>query len=301
MTPATTIAAGAGTRGRRELIRDAAVWTATAALLGSAGWRLASSRSEVRGINPIAQAQDARAELSATRDQRFAALRMLDAADPAAVGGLLRSSLHDPHRLLTEQSRAALFDALGAHIAARSSRDFNDYLRQAEREGTRWLGPDDPDEAWRLPLDYHSKIFGAVPPRTSGRDVCGALLAHLWARGARLAAVGEGPWGMRIEIGRTRNPAAPRSELVFADPEIEAYWTAASGIAGAAYRVPRRTLERVVAERGSATFAMVAAACRAENKHGYLWVSAWYWDPTEAAWRCAESRMLVHGAHTMYF
>lgn len=293
-------------KGAREALRRSwkqwASWVFIVAALSFSAWYGARSLAPARRVEEYASRVGWEMQrMRELRQDRIARLEYIPADDPHAVAEALRGGLRDPHAVLNPQATEALFRDLGAHLAARAAPDPSAYMALADREKTRWIGPEDSDDLWRLPAVYHEQITGRTLRRTEAREALRTALEFAWERdGMRITRLGVGEWGTAVYVGRTRER---NSALVvsFPTPELDAYWDHTSTVATARYRVPVRSSADILRDNGSITYAIVVTVAESARGIRYPLVSRWYWDPQLGVWHCSSMHMKQVPAHAMWY
>jgi len=289
-------------RPRRRLSTGWLQWAFVVAALSFAAWHGVRALTPSRRVDAFTRGVALEAQrMRELRAARIARLTFIPADDRGRVDAALQAGLSDPHRLLTDASRDALLRTLGDHLAARAAESPAEYLALADREKTRWIGPDDSDDIWRLPLFYHERVTGRVPSRTEAREALKAMLELAWAEyGVRIKGVGVGDWGTSIHVGQTREQ---NTSLVVAFPavELDSYWDATATVGDLRYRVPRRSYADVLRDNGSVVYAIATTVAESERGVRYPLVSRWYWDPQLHTWHCSSFAMKNVAAHIMWY
>ncbi len=285
-------------------LRSFAAWVFIVGALSFSAWYAVRALAPSRAIDAFAtRVAMEHLRWLEVRKERIARLTYIEADDPEAVRGAFRDAISDPHSVLTDASREALLRAVGDQIAARAAPTPADYLALADREKTRWIGPNDSDDLWRLPSFYHERLTGKVPRRTEAeaREALKLALETLWKEyGVRMRRIGVGEWGTSVYVGRTREQAVA---LIASFPtrELDMYWDATSTVGPVRYRVPQRSYMDVLREHGAVDYAIVTTVAESERGVRYPLVSRWYWDPTLNTWHCSEMDMKNVAAHVMWY
>ncbi len=74
----------------------------------------------------------------------------------SSLDELVDRSISDPNRLLNPRMRRDLMNTIAEHLRARASESADPYMALVEQEPTRFIGPDDDDNAWRSVQQHYA-------------------------------------------------------------------------------------------------------------------------------------------------
>lgn len=215
---------------------------------------------------------------------------------------LVDSSTSDPSRVLNPQMRNELISTIAGHLRARAEESADFYMALAEQEPTRFIGPEDDENAWRTVQQHYAWVTDGRQARRD--DARGALRTSfsfwLGESKRRLTGVGVGPRGMRIDVIRTRNVAELASGAAFgvgygAPDVVETrFWMGGGGGGSPLFRFPLVPLQEVIDKNGSAVVAQSLLTVEDVSGRRYPWRTIWYWIPERSQW--GTEGMITHGA-----
>ncbi len=190
--------------------------------------------------------------------------------------------------VVTAEQRRFLVETIARHTMARSEDSPEAYLSMIESEpGTRWIEPAE-DRNWERPDDWFKYHDGAAASRDDPRGALSRIIQEANGRNKeRVVQYGVGKRGLVLEISSKRVRSVDQKEDWFlrSDDEMR-YWFGPSGMAAMRFRVPARTLERVIEEEGGAVVAACMMAVANEGGVTYGWYTIWYWDAESGSWQC---------------
>lgn len=174
-------------------------------------------------------------------------------------------------------------------LAARSATPA-EYVRFAQQDvTTRWLDSKD-EKKWEV-LDYWwQSQFKKPVYRTNAAAQLEECLAHLYAnRNAVWTGMGIPPDGMKLVVFTVRSQVEVyiRFEAILrkeGGDELFNRWMLADTAAPLAFRVPKRNLESLLAQDGSAQIAILMLIIENAAKERFNWATVMFWDPQLGQW-----------------
>lgn len=205
-----------------------------------------------------------------------------EALVPVFERAALRDEIADS--IVTAAARKMLAEQVGAHVAARSSENIDDFVNMVLSNSPRWVSPKHP-RAWKIATDFAGKdkedMIDAADPQGSLRALSEAVLQG----NLRLIAVGADTGGSLIKFGRVRTREGLENELWLGDI-MNAYWNAGPTTAPIRLWDPPISLEEILRRDKSAAVARVCFLARTEMNETAKIISTWYFDPRAGRWHC---------------
>lgn len=271
-------------------IRQAGIGIVILAGALAVGWIVAAPW--LHAARSAAREREAREALRRTVEARWAPAPFveLDSTDDPAIAKIIDGSIIEaPDDRLSAHQRERLVDLLVRHARARSARALEPYLRLIRNEdaGTRWITPS--DRAQRAPIEGWFRWKGR--PISENDDPSRLFMdfaaEQLTTGRARFAAVGSGDAGVRVFV--LRAPSYDRALDALSGKlggTGVAYWYDPPAVGAMCFRVARRSLDRVLVEEQSATFAAANVLVRLDSGAAINWHTVWFWDSGSDDWQC---------------
>ncbi|TVQ33486.1 MAG: hypothetical protein EA376_02295 [Phycisphaeraceae bacterium] len=180
----------------------------------------------------------------------------------------------------------SLVQTILQQLLARSEREPDTYLSLAEHERTRWISEQDPEQEWRLIKMRHEGLFPDIHfNKNEAKLMLRRFLQHeLDERQSNLIAIGDGIWGARVHVNRSRT----RDDAFYSDlsKEESLYWLGRSTHNAFRFRMPAATVNEILHRHGVIFTASVYIMVESEGGSKYNWNSRWFWDPDRQIWIC---------------
>ncbi len=241
-------------------------------------------------VKPGVSAKDQQAASAALLEGRWRAASTGDAEAPDAAESLraaVGEAIGDPDRVLTQEQRRLLSDAIARELLARSVKDPAEFLRINESTpGVQWIGEHDADQ-WEVVDIWYAKLFHEKPSRDDPRGVLSRIVeSQLIDSKNRIIRYGKGEGGLFIRAYRVRSEDQINDR--FADYIIQSasdYWLNAPSTGAALLRKPVRSFGQVLREENMALVGASLVTVGTEGGWTYVWYCYWYWDGSVNAWQ----------------
>jgi len=248
-----------------------------------------------------ARASELNAEIDA-QEADWNSSEFLPATSPiSTLVSAWRPSVRDFENVLTPAQRDALLRKLAEYVRVRAQETPDAYFELAEQEpNLKWHDPEAPyrrasDAPFRERLTWLFNTYGDGEPDPDADTP--QLLRDLWRPmmgkyGQRIAEVGVGERGAAIIIMRSRVPLLAANGG-FSDPYASQHgldisrWDGFATGRARPFRVPERTSDDVLEERGIVTLAGAHVLVRLaiSDEHLFKWGVYFFLDPETGEWR----------------
>ncbi len=188
---------------------------------------------------------------------------------------------------LSATMKEALQTKLESELRARSG-TVEDYLSFAKADATtRWIAHDDARQ-WQN-IDMRWELYGHVPNHADVVSLLRECLDDLYGkRKGRWIGFSPAPDGVRLVACkvRTRDEVDVRlDEALGAEGTAKRdIWLRANDSAPIQFRVPKRNLDGVLGQVGSAQVVVLMMIVETEKGDRFNWKSLWLWDSDVKAW-----------------
>lgn len=216
-----------------------------------------------------------------------------------------RRVARDPHDLVAPEQAQALASVVFDQILARSGPDAQAYIDLAESDHTRWIDPDDPENArdWEMIDLRHRSLYDRPAPKDDVKGVLRRFLTYVYENDkSRLTGVNVSDRPPYVHYYRVRtSDDIMRLALKPMNAEEFDDWYNAPVHRGFRFRKPQRPLEDVLRTERIALCAAVFVVVETEAGNQYNWETYWYWDPGNQRWENHEVARRGWYAHVMHF
>jgi hypothetical protein len=216
--------------------------------------------------------------------QHFKGIEIKESPGGQSITDAIMSNL-----ALTTDMRKALNSKILGELAARSATPA-EYVRFAYQDiTTRWLDSKD-GKKWDV-LDYwwQSQLKKPVD-RSNAPQQLEECLSHLYdKRGAAWTGMGTPPDGMKLVVFtvRTKAEVYVRLESILrkeGGDELYNRWMLSDSATPLAFRTPKRNLESLLAQSGSAQIVVCMLIIENAAHERFNWATVMFWDPQLGLW-----------------